>query len=448
MTDFLTTDFKNPEEKESPDAFREIYMIDKGNHIPRWVVALFILGLACLFLPWTQNVRADGKVTTLGIDQRPQEINSVIAGKVVKWFVTEGQTVQAGDTLLKLGEVKVEYFDTLLLQRTQDQLDAKQASINYYKSKVSACEMQLDALMNARKLKLESIKNKITQTYRKLSTDSAEVVAARNEYTIATEQLRRQQLMLDSGVTTKVAYEQRKIAVQNAQAKVVSAENKFSNQQQELTILSIELNSIEQEYAEKLSKTEGEMYQALSQIASGNGDLSKLQNIYANYDYRNKLYYVLAPQDGQLIQASKAGLGEMLKEGDLLVKIVPRNTRYAVEVFVNPTDVSLLHPGQTIRFMFDGFPAIVFSGWPQASFGTFSGTINAIENEISSNGKFRVLVQQDEHEKNWPSNLRMGTGAQAVALLNVVPVWYELWRKINGFPPDFYTTEKKDDVKK
>lgn len=447
--DFLNTDFTQKRNEAQPESFRTIYMIGKRSYIPRWIIGLLLLGVVCLFLPWTQNIRADGKITALGIDQRPQEINSVIAGKVEKWYVSEGDIVQAGDTILKLGEVKVEYFDTLLLQRTREQLDAKQANINYYKSKASTSEVQMDALLKARKLKLEALNNKIIQAYRKLSSDSADVAAARNEYLIASEQLRRQQIMLDSGVTTRVALEQRKVALQNAQAKMVSAENKFSNQQQELTILSIELNSIEQEYAEKLSKVEGDFYQALSQIASGNGELSKLQNIYSNYDYRNKLYYILAPQSGQIVRASKAGLGEMVKEGEILVKIVPINTQYAVEIFVKPTDVPLLHKGQNIRFMFDGFPAIVFSGWPEASFGTFTGKINAIENDISPNGKFRVLVQEDEALKKWPDNLRNGTGAKAIALLNDVPVWYELWRKINGFPPDFYVpaSDEKDTKK-
>jgi hypothetical protein len=36
----------------------------------------------------------------------------------------------------------------------------------------------------------------------------------------------------------------------------------------------------------------------------------------------------------------------------------------------------------------------------------------------------------------------MGAGAQGIALLNDVPLWYELWRNINGFPADFYEVKK------
>jgi hypothetical protein len=59
-------------------------------------------------------------------------------------------------------------------------------------------------------------------------------------------------------------------------------------------------------------------------------------------------------------------------------------------------------------------------------------------------------VREDKAFKPWPNTLRVGSGAKGVALLKTVPVWYELWRNLNGFPPDFYQPkyEKKDDKKK
>jgi hypothetical protein len=101
-------------------------------------------------------------------------------------------------------------------------------------------------------------------------------------------------------------------------------------------------------------------------------------------------------------------------------------------------DLPLISIGQKVRFMFDGFPAIVFSGWPENSYGTFGGSIVAFENSISPNGMFRILVAEDNTDKPWPSSLKIGCGTQGICLLKDVPVWYELWRNINGFPPDFY----------
>jgi multidrug resistance efflux pump len=221
------------------------------------------------------------------------------------------------------------------------------------------------------------------------------------------------------------------------------------NAKQELNVLMLELNGAMQDYNEKISKASGDRFQSLSQIATGEADVAKLQNQYMNYDIRSKLYFITAPQDGQIVKARKAGIGEIIKEGETIVEIVPDNIQYAVEIFVRPVDLPLVNRGQKVRFMFDGFPAVVFSGWPSASYGTFGGIVTAVESSVSYNGKFRVLVAEDSTDKPWPKQLRNGAGAQAMALLKNVPIWYELWRNINGFPPDYYkadptkTNEKK-----
>ena len=164
-----------------------------------------------------------------------------------------------------------------------------------------------------------------------------------------------------------------------------------------------------------------------------------------NYDIRSKLYFITAPQSGQIVKARKAGIGEIVKDGEMIVEIVPDNIQYAVEIFVRPVDLPLLSIGQKVRFMFDGFPAIVFSGWPQSSYGTFGGIVAVVESSVSDNGKFRVLVAEDSADRKWPPQLRMGTGAQGFALLKDVPIWYELWRNINGFPPEYYQVDKTVD---
>jgi hypothetical protein len=158
------------------------------------------------------------------------------------------------------------------------------------------------------------------------------------------------------------------------------------------------------------------------------------------------MYILLAPQDGQIVQANKGGIGEVLKEGERITIIVPQVKNYAVEMFVRPVDLPLVNVGQSVRFMFDGFPAIIFSGWPNASYGTFGAKIVAYENTISPNGLFRILAIEDPKDKPWPPQLKIGSGAQGIVLLKDVPIWYELWRNVNGFPPDFY--QIKADVNK
>jgi hypothetical protein len=122
---------------------------------------------------------------------------------------------------------------------------------------------------------------------------------------------------------------------------------------------------------------------------------------------------------------------------------MPTNIDIAVETFVEPLDLPLMHLDEKVQIQFDGWPAIVFSGWPNTSFGTFTGKVVAIENFISENGKYRILIAPEPTAPKWPDGLRAGAGAETFALLEDVPVWYEIWRQLNGFPPNYYQPEGK-----
>jgi multidrug efflux pump subunit AcrA (membrane-fusion protein) len=428
-------------------SFSKVYRYNKRSRVRYWFYGLMTALAIILFLPWTQNIRAKGTVTTLRQEQRPQQLNTIIPGRVIKWYVKEGDYVQAGDTILQLAEIKDDYLDPQLLSRTREQLSAKSLTVDYYKNKVGTSGTQINALGEALQLKMDQLRNKLQQLQLKVQSDSMESIAAANDFKIATQQFSRQKAMYDSGLVSLTQLEQRNQSYQNSLAKKVSAENKWQNARQDLTITRIEMNATQQDYMEKIAKAQGDQFQSLSQIATGQGDIAKLENQYSNYSIRNGLYFITAPQSGQITKARKAGIGEIVKESEMIVEVVPDQIQYAVELFVRPVDLPLVSNGQKVRFMFDGFPAIVFSGWPNTSYGTFGGKVVAIESSVSYNGKFRLLITEDPSDKPWPRELKMGTGAQGMALLKDVPIWYELWRNINGFPPDYYKAGAEPDKK-
>ena len=400
-----------------------------------------------LFLPWTQNIKVQGNVSTLYQEQRPQQLNSPIPGKIIKWYVKNGDYVKKGDTLLQLSEVKEDYLDPLLVKRTEQQVDAKKGLQKYYEAKVGTTNSQLQALNSARDLKLSQLKVKISQLNNKLAGEEAELEAAKNELRMTSDQYERQKKMYDEGLVSLTQFQQRSVSYQNALAKKTATENKLAQTRQEIVNVSIEQNATIQDYNEKLSKTEGDRFQSMGQIEGSDGDIAKLENQVANYKARQGLYFVIASQDGQVVQINKAGIGEILKDGESIATIVPDKVDYAVEIYIKPVDLPLVKEGQRVMCIFDGFPAIVFSGWPNSSYGTFAGKVIAIENNISANGMFKALVIQDKNEKQWPPKIKMGTGVQGIAILNDVPIWYELWRNINGFPPDYYEVKTEKSAK-
>ncbi len=412
------------------------------KHFNRFLAGSALFGLIVLFLPWTQNIRSTGFLTTLKPDHRPQTIQSPIPGRIEKWYVQEGDFVEKGDTILFISEVKNEYFDPDLVARTGKQIKAKEASVSSYQSKVKALNNQIGALTRERVLKLEQAKNKLLQARLKVESDSIDLEAAKTNLEIAQRQHMRVEQLQSEGLKAITDVEEKRLKLQETQAKLISQENKWLASRNEILNAEVEINRVKAEYTDKISKAQSDMYTAQSGQFDSEAQVTKLENDFTNYEMRNTLYYIRAPQTGYINKAIQAGIGETFKEGDRLVGIMPADYDVAVETFIKPIDLPLIHTGEKVRIQFDGWPAIIFSGWPNVSYGTYGGTVVAMERFISANGKYRVLLVPDAEDHPWPDEIRVGSGANTIALLEDVPIWFELWRQINGFPPNYYQPEK------
>lgn len=414
----------------------------------RFLIAFSVIGIIILFLPWTQNVAGNGYVTTLTPGQRPQTIQSQIPGRIEQWFVKEGDYVKKGDTILFISEIKTEYQDPRLVERTNEQRDAKSRSVVSYQNKIVTLKNQVNALSNERQLKLSQAENKLKQSLFKVKSDSIDFQAAKTNLSIAERQYMRTKTLEEEGLKALTDVELKRLKLQETQAKLISQENKLLASQNSVLNAKLEISRVSAEYAEKIAKSRSASFSAESNQFEAEAQVSKLDNQSANYEIRNSLYYITAPQNGFINKAIKGGIGETFKEGEKLVGIMPANYDLAVETYVNPIDLPLMHLGENVRIQFDGWPAIFFSGWPNASFGTYAGKVVAIETFISDNGKFRILIAPADDENKWPENVRVGSGAYTIALLEDVPIWYEIWRQLNGFPPNYYSPEGKDESKK
>lgn len=436
-------------EEDRYTSFGQVLNPKLALSLAMWLIGFLVLFVLVLFMPWTQNIQAQGAITTLKPSQRPQTIVSTLAGRIEHWYVAEGDTVQRGDTIVYLSEIKDEYFDPQLLPRTQLQLDAKKNASQAYSQKADALSNQMLALRGAMELKIAELENKVSQARFKIQADSIDLIAAGVADSVAILQLARWQNLFKLDLRSRTELEKMRKSRQEVQAKFIAQQNKLAQSKLAYANTKIQLANVRNEYREKLSKAESDRQSALSSQFDTDAQISKMENQYSNYEQRTSFRYIISPQDGFINRALKPGLGETVKEGEGVVTIVPLNTQLAADIYIRPVDLPLVKRGQSVRLEFDGWPAIIFgSGWPGASFGTFEGNVYSVENNISENGLYRVLIAEaDSTFEPWPELLRVGSGVKAFALLNDVPVWYELWRQLNGFPPEYYAGPNADKQK-
>ena len=390
-----------------------------GKILARWLLAIGLLFLVILFLPWQQNIHGTGQVTALSPSNRPQTIQTIIAGRIQDWKINEGQFVEKGDTIAVISEVKEKYFDPQMLLRLREVIQAKEKSLSSKDQKAKALNRQITALEQGMQIKME-------QSRAKLEAERFRFANAKNQY-------ERNKKLFEAGNIPLTKFQDIEYKYQGSEADFINAE--------------IEIDRVKAEYLDKINKAESDLNSTLSEQFETQADLSKLGNEYVNMEIRSQQYFILAPQAGIVVKATQAGIGETIKEGDPVCSIMPESTDVAVEMYVKAMDVPLISKGRRVRVEFDGFPALQFSGWPSISVGSFGGTVQVIDVVNTHPGQFRILVIPDTKDIKWPTQIRVGSGTKSWVMLDDVPVWYELWRQLNGFPPSLYmepNSEKGD----
>lgn len=386
-----------------------------------WIGGVAAVMLVVAFLPWQQNVAGAGEVTALKPEDRPQEAVAAIGGRISEWYVQEGDSVRVGDPIVALTEVKQEYLDPLTLDRLGEQLQAKRRSVEEKRQKAAALADQAIALDSLRILARLRADNRIQQVTASLS-------AAQLEDSIAAVQAARVQQLFTDGLRSRAELETARQRQQRASALAIE-------QRAALLTARAERAAVDADYAEKIAKVESDRRATLAEVADGIAEIAKLSTGEASMSERQDLLVVRAPRDGIVVRALRAGIGEVVKDGEAVATVQAANPALAVAMQVNARDVPLVRVGDEVRLEFAGWPALQFSGWPNASLGTFGGRVAVVDQVALPNGYYRVLVAPDPAQPAWPRELLMGSGVRGWAMLREVRVWFEVWRTVNGFPP-------------
>ncbi|MCD0488815.1 HlyD family secretion protein [Pedobacter sp. MC2016-14] len=426
-------------EELAVQANSKILNVKGPEMLGRVAIFIFLFFGILLFLPYRQTIPGRGTVTALRPEDRPQTVQNQIGGRIEHWAVREGQEVQKGDTILVISETSQSYFDPELPTRLNEQLDAKRGSETAAVQKIDATKAQMKAMNDGLRYQMQAAENKVHQAQNYVSIDSAELLAVQKFYETTKVRLERYETGYKNGLFSLTDIETRRLKLQEDNAKVISQQNKLNNSVQNLLNSTIELDNIRAKYQESISKAQSDMSTAISSRATAQGDIAKLRNDISNISIRRGLYVVRAPQSGFVVKTLKAGIGENIKEGESVATLQPKSPLVAVELYVSAMDVPLILDTSDVRLQFEGWPSVQFSGWPSVAVGTFAGKIFSIDRISSTGGKYRVLVSQTNpvpsKDEPWPPQLRQGSGVYGRVILRSVPLWYEIWRQLNGFPP-------------
>ena len=418
------------------------------------VVAFVLVAVA----PWQQSVTGSGNVIAFDPTERPQTIEAPAKGRVIRWGenVAPNAHVKAGEIIAEIQDV-----DPNLMGRLEDQGAAA-------KTKVEALEARLAAsrLNKGTKEDVVISQESLLKTYESakaqiLASADAAIAGAKNKVEAERKQLeeveaaltqieadfKRQKLLFSEKIVAEVKFQLAERKYLEAQAKVSKAKAYVMSAQNDLVGKERDRDAKEQKaqgdinYAKsQLDKSKGEVLKAETEVQKATSELSESQKMLSEMQTkvaRQQGQVVTAPFDGFLTSITSNQGGMMVKVGDPLCVIVPDTKDRAVEIMLDGNDAPLVAAGRHVRLQFEGWPAVQFAGWPSVAVGTFGGTIVSVDATDNGKGKFRAYVRPDDDRHGWPDEryLRQGVRANAWVLLEQVPLWYEIWRNMNGFPP-------------
>ena len=99
----------------------------RAQRVPRvmkafaWMLGLTLAaGIAFLiFVPWVQTTAGFGNVTALNPNDRLQEINALVPGRIQEWFVRDGSHVVVGDPIVRIADIDPQLIERLKAERQQ-----------------------------------------------------------------------------------------------------------------------------------------------------------------------------------------------------------------------------------------------------------------------------------------------------------------------------------------
>lgn len=411
----------------------------------RAILTILLVFLIILeFVPWTQTIQASGKVSAYTPYDRPQKIESRITGRVKAWHIFEGVQVKKGDLVGELEDYDPTYMAPEILPLFEQRRDAlektRQAALgraDQLNKRIGEMRKLVQAAVPSAEARVVEADNRVREAQQKveqlkIDVETAQLNVDRHRQLVRDGLVSQRELELT--IQTEIGA---KAGLQAAQANLLAAE-------QARSALNFGRDQITADVNQQLIDAIASRDAAVAEAAKATEQLAEIAYKQQGVQQRIEAAKLYAPMDGTVVRMARVGLNETVTQGENLVTISPLATDPAIEMFAEGLDAPLLKPGRKVKILFFGVPAIPLPAWPGLMAGTRSGVIKVVDQIDDGKGNFRFWVVPDPDDPQpWPdqSQVRQGTNVLGWVIMNRVPLWYELWRRFNFFPPDYSERE-------
>ncbi len=384
-----------------------------------------------------------GQIIVFSPMERPQDIEAQIPGRLLGWYVRDGQLVNAGQLIAELTDLDPRFLDRNQLKRLVDQKHSLIAKRDAAKERVASLTSQLANSGASREAAVPAAEQRIGQANDRLYAAEQTVEVAEQNVKTTQWQLDRMSALYEKGLRSQRDQQVAQLDNVKAKTELLRANSAYDVVKRDADISGLDYKKVSADTQASINAIKAAMAEANQVIATTSADIDNLEISVQNMAERIQQRAVRAPCAGRVVRLNRVGSGETVAAGAVLATIVPGTEDRAAAILIRDYDAPLLSVGDPVRLAISGWPALQFMGWPSIAVGTFAGRIAVIDAVDDGKHFYRIIVVPDsaaiekKKEEPWPSVKYLRPGAQATGwvLLKNVPLWYELWRQFNGFQP-------------
>lgn len=396
------------------------------------VILVFLIGI--LFFPWRQTVQGEGELIAYHPSERVQTISATINGFISDFHVSEDEHVFKGTKLFTMTDLDRDYAKRVYTVKESLEQQHKNTQ-----EEIGVLGGNKASTIEQKKIRTELYEKQYIQAEEQLKSLRLKRKAQWNNYEIELNNFKRIKQLYKENIESRRKYEKVENSYINAKTRLDKTDIAIEVQKRRMTMIEQEKLQFTKEIENSIRTAENSILAAQNRLNTLKREQERLLTDIARYETS----VVVAEKDGVAMRILKNDKNTYIRRGEPVIQFSPDVSTRAVLLKVSDFNMPLVKEGLSARIRFYGWPVLHIPGWPMIRFGTFGGIIKKVDPVLHEKGYYYAYIVEDPKEP-WPSakELRVGTGSTVWVALSNVPIWYQLWRLMNAFPPNMVTPEK------
>ena len=327
------------------------------------IALIFFTFVAWAFAPLQGAVIATG---TIIVESKPKVIQHLDGGIIAEIPVREGQSVKAGEVLMRLDPTIIEANQSLVTTRLREsqarvaRLEAerdKAKKITFPEDLMAAIdepnvakavegqEKLFDARRGAATGLVQQLTKRIGQSRNQINGLNGLIESKKIQGKLIKAELVDLRRGLEKGVVTRTRFS----AVQREEARL---DGDIANFRADIARIR---NAIGELDSQILQLRKDRLEQVLTELRTAQTELSDLREQSVTTTDQRKRVDVLSPVDGYVHNQLITTIGGVVAPGQEIMQIIPMGDRLIIEAQIMTGDIDMVYPGQIARLRMSAF---------------------------------------------------------------------------------------------